>query len=291
MARGFHKHLKRINAPKTWMLSKLGGVWAPRPSNGPHKLRECLPLSLILRNRLKLSLTRRETLQCVMRRFVKVDGKIRTDLNFPAGFGDVVSIEKAGKAFRLSYDTKGRFVLQKVAGDEAKFKLCRVQKVARASKAAMNSNPLLNGQAAAIPYIATHDGRTIRFADPAIKVNDTVKVDLATGKVIGHFKFEVGNVVMCIRGHNIGRVGVITHVDRHPGGFDIVQVKDKRNQAFSTRYVLLSSLSSYSLLFVNIVVIIIMLMAIGLLYMGRSYQMDKSEMKCLVSISMMNIML
>jgi hypothetical protein len=32
MARGPKKHLKRIAAPKSWMLSKLGGIWATRPS-------------------------------------------------------------------------------------------------------------------------------------------------------------------------------------------------------------------------------------------------------------------
>ncbi|KAG8367164.1 hypothetical protein BUALT_Bualt16G0044100 [Buddleja alternifolia] len=53
MARGLKKHLKRLNAPKHWMLDKLGGAFAPRPSSGPHKSRECLPLILILRNRLK----------------------------------------------------------------------------------------------------------------------------------------------------------------------------------------------------------------------------------------------
>jgi len=33
MARGPKMHLKRLNAPKHWMLDKLGGVWAPRPSS------------------------------------------------------------------------------------------------------------------------------------------------------------------------------------------------------------------------------------------------------------------
>jgi len=53
MARGPKKHLKRLAAPKNWMLDKLGGVFAPRPMCGPHKLRESLPLILFLRNRLK----------------------------------------------------------------------------------------------------------------------------------------------------------------------------------------------------------------------------------------------
>lgn len=235
MARGPKKHLKRLAAPKHWMLSKLGGIFAPRPSCGPHKLRECLPVSLILRNRLKYSLTRRETQSIVKRRFVKVDGKVRTELNYPAGFMDVVSIEKAGKTFRILYDTKGHFVLHKINDVEASFKLCRVTKIGKAKKGAIGRNPLVHGADAAIPYVTTHDARTIRFADPAIKVNDTVKVDLATGKVVGHIKFEVGNTIMITRGHNVGRVGVITGTDRHPGSFDIVHVKDQAGNSFATR--------------------------------------------------------
>ena len=36
-------------------------------------------------------------------------------------------------------------------------------------------------------------------------------------------------------GKNVGRVGQITHRDRHPGGFDIVHLKDARNNEFATR--------------------------------------------------------
>jgi hypothetical protein len=85
-ARGPKKHLKRLNAPKAWMLDKLGGVFAPRPSTGPHKLRESLPLVIFLRNRLKYALTNSEVTKIVMQRLIKVDGKVRTDPNYPAGF-------------------------------------------------------------------------------------------------------------------------------------------------------------------------------------------------------------
>ena len=63
MARGPKHHLKRVNAPKHWMLGKMDGAFAPRPSTGPHKLRECLPLILILRNRLKYAITGMEAKQ------------------------------------------------------------------------------------------------------------------------------------------------------------------------------------------------------------------------------------
>jgi len=235
MAKGPKKHMKRLNAPKHWMLGKLGGIYAPRPSTGPHKMRECLPLSLILRNRLKYSLTRRETLMIVMRRSVAVDGKIRTDINYPAGFMDVVEIEKTNEKFRLLYDVKGRFVLHRITPEESGFKLCRVQQVSTAKKASIGRNPFHTGQQAAIPYIVTHDGRTVRYPDPLIKVHDTIKVDIKTGKISQFLKFDVGNTSMVTRGANAGRIGVITKTEHHPGSFDIVHLRDKRGADFATR--------------------------------------------------------
>ena len=119
---------------------------APKPSPGPHKQRECLPLTILLRNRLKCAplqsastpgghamvlakphgggaarwqtswhcaarryaLTGREVVAILMQRHVKVDGKVRTDATYPAGFMDVVEIAKTGEQFRLIYDAKVR---------------------------------------------------------------------------------------------------------------------------------------------------------------------------------------
>jgi small subunit ribosomal protein S4e len=156
-----------------------------------------------------------------MQRLVKVDGKVRTDTTFPAGFMDVISIEKTGENFRLVFDTKGRFTVHRITADEAQYKLCKVKKVQAGAKG--------------IPFAVTHDGRTIRYPDPLVKVNDTVKVDLETGKFTEFIKFEVGNVAMVTGGRNTGRVGVITHRERHIGGFDIVHIKDVLDRQFATR--------------------------------------------------------
>lgn len=222
MPRGPKKHLKRLNAPKTWNLGKMVGVWAPKPSPGPHKQRECLPVSIILRDRLKYALTNKETQQICMERCVKIDGKVRTDHNYPAGFMDVLELEKSGDRFRLMLDTKGRFVLHRINREEAAFKLCRIQKTF------VSANK--------IPVAVTHDGRTLRYPDPDIKVNDTVKLDIASGKMIGSImKFEVGAMVMLTRGRNAGRIGQLMHVERHEGSFDIVTVKDTKDNVFATR--------------------------------------------------------
>lgn len=84
--------MKRINAPHHWFVHKMGGIYAPRPSSGPHKLTECLPLTLIVRNRLKLARDAREAHTIIYGKNVLVDGKPRTDDGYPVGFMDVLEI-------------------------------------------------------------------------------------------------------------------------------------------------------------------------------------------------------
>lgn len=134
---------------------------------------------------------------------------------------DVVSIERTKEFFRILYDVKGRFALHRITADEASYKLCRVKRVGTGPKG--------------VPYLVTHDGRTIRYPDPLIKVHDTIRVDVKTGKILEFIKFETGNLCMVTGGHNLGRVGVITHRERHPGSFDIVHVKDSQGHTFATR--------------------------------------------------------
>jgi small subunit ribosomal protein S4e len=204
------------------MLDKLSGNFAPRPSPGPHKLRECLPLVVLLRNRLKYALNYQDVTKIMMQRLIKVDGKVRTDVCFPAGFMDVISIEKTGEFFRLLYDVKGRFVCHRIGADESAYKLGKVKRVG------VGKNSL--------PYLVTHDARTIRRdADNNVKVNDTVVIDIKTGKITDFIKFDTGNTVMVIGGRNTGRVGIITHRERHASSYDIVHIKDAAGNHFATR--------------------------------------------------------
>jgi len=222
MVRGPKKHLKRLNAPKHWMLDKLSGNFAPRPSPGPHKLRECLPIVVLLRNRLRYALNYTDVTKIMMQRLIKVDGKVRTDNCYPAGFMDVITIEKTGEFFRLLYDVKGRFVCHRIGADESAYKLGKVKKVA----VGKNSTP----------YIVTHDARTIRkHENLEVKVNDTVVIDIKTGKINDCIKFDTGNTVMVTGGRNTGRVGIITHRERHASSYDIVHIKDAAGNIFATR--------------------------------------------------------
>ncbi|MCL4131060.1 UNVERIFIED_CONTAM: hypothetical protein GTU68_027006 [Idotea baltica] len=203
------------------MLDKLGGVFAPRPSTGPHKFRECLPLIILLRNKLKYALTGAEVTKITMQRLIRVDGKIRTDSNYPTGFMDVVSIQKTGEHFRILYDVKGRFILHRITDEEAKYKLCKVKKISTGPKG--------------VPYLITTDGRTLRYPDPLVKVNDSILFELEKSKMKDYIKFDTGNLCMITGGRNLGRVGTIVSRERHAGSFDIVHVKDTLGHIFATR--------------------------------------------------------
>uniref|UniRef100_A0A2I3SEE5 40S ribosomal protein S4 n=1 Tax=Pan troglodytes TaxID=9598 RepID=A0A2I3SEE5_PANTR len=198
MARGPKKHLKQVAAPKHWMLDKLTGVFAPHPSTSPHKLRECLPLIIFIRNSLKYALTGEEVKKICMQRFIKIHGKVRTDITYPAGFMDVISIDKMGENFCPICDTK--------------------EKIFVGTKG--------------IPHLVTHDARTICYPDPLIKVNDTIQIDLETGKITDFIKFDTGNLCMVTGGANLGRIGVITNRERHPGSLDVVHMKDANGNSF-----------------------------------------------------------
>ena len=221
--RGIYKHLKRIHAPKSWMLSKVGGIWSTKPSQGPHKLRESIPLSLILRNKLKIALNAKEAKLITKSKegIISVDGKVRKDPRFPIGFMDILTINKTKQNYRITYDVKGRFRLNKIAAEEAKYKLCKVLKKA--------TGP--NG----CPYVVTDDARTIRFPKPEIKENDTIKFNLEKKEIVGFYKYEIGSQVMINGGNNVGRCGTIIKIEKHPGSYEIVYIKDLANKEFSTK--------------------------------------------------------
>ncbi|KAH8914294.1 hypothetical protein BT69DRAFT_1343183 [Atractiella rhizophila] len=122
----------------------------------------------MLKNRLKYALTGREVTLIVAQRLVQVDGKVRTDNTYPLGFMDVVSLPKSSEHFRILYDTKGRFTLHRISAEEATYKLLKVRKVQLGSRG--------------VPFIVTHDGRTIRYPDPAIKVNDSIIYNIEEGR-------------------------------------------------------------------------------------------------------------
>mmetsp|Transcript_15664 Transcript_15664/g.32225 ORF Transcript_15664/g.32225 Transcript_15664/m.32225 type:complete len:229 (+) Transcript_15664:93-779(+) len=203
------------------MLNKMGGIWAPNPKSGPHKKNESFPLILILRNKLKNALNNREVTQILQQKIIKIDGKIRIEKTYPTGIMDVISIERTKENFRILYDTNGRFILHRIEKKESLFKICKVEKQLKGKKG--------------IPFIVTHDGRTIRYPDPSIKVHDSIIFNLSERKIIDFIKFNIGALSLVIGGKNIGRIGIILYKEHHKGSIEIVRIKDINGLEFATK--------------------------------------------------------
>ena len=120
----------------------------------------------------------------------------------------------------MIYDTKGRFALHHITPEEAKCKLCKVRKIFVGTKGILH--PVTHMLAPSLP-------------DPLIKVKDTIQIALEMDKITGFIKFDTSNLCMVTGGANLGRIGVITNRERHPGSFDVVHVKDVNGNSFATR--------------------------------------------------------
>ena len=134
---------------------------------------------------------------------------------------DVLSVVKTNEHYRMLYDVKGRFTLTKIKDAEAKVKLLKVK-----SKAVGPNK---------VPYIVTHDGRTIRYPHPEINEGDTIKFDLEKNSIIEWYTNEPGHLAYITGGNNVGRVATILHVERHLGSFDIVHLRDANGKTLATR--------------------------------------------------------
>lgn len=220
--RGPRKHLKRVNTPANWYLNKLSGIFAPRPSAGPHKLRECIPMALVIRNQLKYADTYKEVKMIMGKRIIKVDGKIRTDRKFPIGLMDVVHITASNETFRMVSDSKGRLKPVRIEPAEANYKPLRVEKIR-------------GGVGSTTRTALTHDGRNVSNVEKDVCHMDTLIYDLNDKEVKKVIKFRKGCCVMASSGHNRGRVGILTQIKKHPGAVDLVDVQDASGNVFSTK--------------------------------------------------------
>ncbi|KAG8511843.1 40S ribosomal protein S4, partial [Galemys pyrenaicus] len=196
MPLGPKKHVKQVVAPTHWMLDKLTGMFAPRPSSSPHKLRKCFPLFILLRSRLTCALTGDEVKKTCMQLFLEIDGKVPTNVTHPAGFVDVISIDKTGENFRLNCDTKGS--------------LCCSSHYTRRGQKNFHG-------AKGTAHLVTHDAQTMRAPDPLSR-------------------FDIGNLCMVTGGANLGRIGVLTNTEGHSVSFDVAQQQTMEFSSLRKRY-------------------------------------------------------
>src|SRR3989344_2204224 len=194
-------HLKRLVAPKTWPIVRKESVFVTKPYPRA-RLEYSIPLSILLRDIMKLGDTTHEIRKILNEGNVKINGKVRRDLKFPATILDVVEIEKLGKVYRVGFNKLGKIALEETSN--TKHRLARVENKTKVTGGKIQLNLL--------------DGTNVLADKDEYKTGDVVKLTVPENKVSGKISPHTGANVLVIGGKHIGETAKIKslHLEKAP---------------------------------------------------------------------------
>ncbi len=194
-------HLKRINAPSTWPVERKLTTFITKPSPGPHRLKESMPLGVILREILKLGKEKREIKIILNENKVLVNNVVRKQFDFPVGILDTLAVPEISKYYKIVYSKLGRLTLQEITKEESSYKICKIigKKMLKKKKTQVNF----------------YNGENLIVDKDNYKVRDSVV--LKDNKIVKHLKFEKNAVIYLTGGKHIGNKGVLVDVKKAPG--------------------------------------------------------------------------
>lgn len=191
-------HLKRYSMPDMWPLPKKQKTWVARPIPGPHALKECMPLQVIIRDLLKYAQTAAEAKKIIKSGGILVDKKARKETGFPVGLMDVIEIPESKEVFVVLPEKNG-LALKKA--DSPDRKLCRIRSRKIVKKGLMQ--------------LILHDGRTMIFKTKEgseHKPGDSIVISLPDQKILKHYRLEKGAPAFIFAGKNRGEKGKIKEI-------------------------------------------------------------------------------
>lgn len=193
------KHLKRMAAPRAWLIPKKTSHWVVKPSPGPHAIERCVPLLVAIRDLLHICDTGTEARRMVGQRKVMVDGKTVTDAKRPLGFMDVLSFPAVNEHYRVLLDRRRKVRLVKTTPDRAKWKLVRIldKTVTRGGKVQIN----------------LHDGRNLLLGRNDFSTGDTLKIELPTQRILTTYRLADGVLALLTGGNHAGELGTVERVE------------------------------------------------------------------------------
>jgi small subunit ribosomal protein S4e len=190
-------HLKRIAAPKTWMINRKSNTFIVRPKPGAHSMNQGMSLGYIIRDILKLANAMSEVKKLLNNNEVLIDGKRRKDYRMIVGLFDVITIPSLKKYFKVELDVKGRLTVKEIKEEESKTKICKVVGKKMLQKAKIQLN--------------LHDGKNI-IGDHSVKVGDSVELDIPSWKVGKVLNFKEGATVFLVGGKHSGSLGKLEKI-------------------------------------------------------------------------------
>lgn len=193
------RHLKRLNAPKTWKIQRRGITFITR--NNPGGMPKDLSTSIanILKYELKVANSIKEVKHIILSEEIMVNGRRINDYRYPVCFTDIVSLPKINQYYRLILDTDNILKLVPISKEESALKIVKIM-----GKSHIKGKIQLN----------LFDGRNVLFGKHHYKVNDSLILTIPEQIVKDHMVFEKGMLVLLYRGNHVGKIGTLEDIKK-----------------------------------------------------------------------------
>ncbi len=190
-------HLKRIAAPRSWLIKRKGTTYVIKPNSGTHSSQTGLPLAVILRDVLRKAQTGVEVKKLLCRNEIFVDGKRRKDYRFIVGLFDTLYIQSLKEYYRIGLDKRGRLSVQEIPQAEAELKLCKV----------VGKRILPGGKI----QVNLHDGRNV-FSAANVKIGDSLLLRVPSQEIQEVLSLQPGVLVFLAKGKYAGYLGTLKEI-------------------------------------------------------------------------------
>ena len=189
-------HVKRLSSPRTWPVPRKGTKYLTSPLPGKSK-ELSLPLTLVLREMLKIASTKKEVKSMIHAKEVLVNGKVSSDDKSSIGIFDIISLPKTNKNYKLIINEKRKLGLEEIKESETKTSARKV-----IGKTSLDGNKL---------QLNLFNGWNT-VSDMKVKVNDSLILDLSKGKVLKHLPLKEGAKVQVVGGSHLGKKGSVDKI-------------------------------------------------------------------------------
>lgn len=192
------RHLKRLNAPKSWTILRKTTKYIAKPLPGAHKLSEAFTIAHVLKQ-LGHAQTTAEVKKILTGHEVLVDGKRVRDPKAQVGILDSIALPTSSEYYRVVYDTKARLQLVPIPKAEAASKPCKVidKRMVPGAKLQLN----------------LHNGRNILADKGAADTGDTLVLQVPGQKVLQRLALEKGALIYLLGGKHVGTLGVFEKIE------------------------------------------------------------------------------
>lgn len=182
-------HLKRNEMPKEWPMARKGTAYFVSAS---HAKTKGIPVLIAIRDILHIADKRMEIKQMILRKEIKVNGKIVYTDKYPIRLFDVLSLEKINKVYRLV--VSGKKWNFEDAGKDADKKIVKIidKKILKNKVIQMN----------------LQDGTNFVYAKP-FTVGDSVVLSLKENKIEKLLSLKEGAKVSIVSGKHAGKEGIV----------------------------------------------------------------------------------